>query len=136
MAVQSRGADPSIRTEEYDPYLNPGHHLPIDIACEDEGVRAKLLDLDKKYADTPKVCLNVHAQCDVLLTVAWRAKSRRCEALKTLSMHTATSAAAKQSQARNCDWCNDQGENGFGRNQFKCRDIALNRDICLKGAVA
>ena len=54
-AAQSRGADPSIRTEDYDPYLNPGHHLPIDIACEDETVRAKLLALDKKYAATPKV---------------------------------------------------------------------------------
>ena len=55
IAVQSRGADPSIRTEDFDPYLNPGHHLPIDLACEDETVRAKLLALDKKYAKTPKV---------------------------------------------------------------------------------
>ncbi len=53
--TQSRGADPSTRTEDYDPYLNPGHHLPIDIACEDEAVRTKLLALDKKYAATPKV---------------------------------------------------------------------------------
>ena len=55
LAVQSRGADPSIRTEDYDPYLNPGHHLAIDIACEDETVRAKLLALDAKYAAIPKV---------------------------------------------------------------------------------
>ena len=54
LRAQSRGADPSIRTEDYDPYLNPGRHLPIDIAPEDETVRAKLLALDKKYADTPK----------------------------------------------------------------------------------
>ncbi len=53
--LQSRGADPSIRTEDYDPYLNPGHHLPIDIASEDAAVRAKLLALDEKYAATPKV---------------------------------------------------------------------------------
>lgn len=53
--AQSRGADPSIRTEDYDPYLNPGNHLPIDIACEDETVRAKLLALDEKYAATGKV---------------------------------------------------------------------------------
>ena len=46
-----------MRTEDYDPYLNPGHHLPIDIACEDPTVRAKLLALDKKYAATPKVML-------------------------------------------------------------------------------
>ena len=46
-----------MRTEDYDPYLNPGHHLPIDIACEDETVRAKLLALDAKYAKTPKVML-------------------------------------------------------------------------------
>ena len=51
---QSRGADPSIRTEDYDPYLNPGHHLPIDIASEDTTVRAKLLALDEKYAGTKK----------------------------------------------------------------------------------
>ena len=46
-----------MRTEDYDPYLNPGHHLPIDIACEDATVRAKLLALDKKYEATAKVTL-------------------------------------------------------------------------------
>ena len=51
--TQTRGADPSIRTENYDPYLSPGHKLPIDVALEEEELRAKLKVLDKKYA---KVC--------------------------------------------------------------------------------
>lgn len=29
--MQSRGADPSIRTENYDPYLNPGKKLPVEV---------------------------------------------------------------------------------------------------------
>ena len=56
--MQSRGADPSIRTENYDPYLKPGNHLPIDLACEDEAVRTRLLALDKAYAGTVKVCVS------------------------------------------------------------------------------
>ena len=28
---QSRGADPSIKTEDYDPYLNPGKKLPVEV---------------------------------------------------------------------------------------------------------
>jgi [acyl-carrier-protein] S-malonyltransferase len=51
---QSRGADPSLRTEDYDPYLNPGRKLPIEVAIDDDAVRAKLLDLEKKYASQPK----------------------------------------------------------------------------------
>jgi [acyl-carrier-protein] S-malonyltransferase len=51
--TQTRGADPSIRTENYDPYLSPGHKLPIDVALEEEELRAKLKVLEKKYA---KVC--------------------------------------------------------------------------------
>jgi hypothetical protein len=29
--LQSRGADPSIKTEDYDPYLNPGRKLPVEV---------------------------------------------------------------------------------------------------------
>jgi hypothetical protein len=42
---QSRGADPSVRTEDYDPYLDPGCKLAIDVAIEDECIRTQLLDL-------------------------------------------------------------------------------------------
>lgn len=50
----SRGADPSIATEDFDPYLNPGRKLPVEVATDDEAVRAKLLALEKKYAKAPK----------------------------------------------------------------------------------
>lgn len=42
---QSRGADPDVRTEDYDPYLDPGCKLAIDVAIEDECIRTQLLDL-------------------------------------------------------------------------------------------
>jgi len=51
----SRGADPTIRTEDYDPYLNPGKKLPIDVAVDDETIRGKLKALEKKYKSTEKV---------------------------------------------------------------------------------
>ena len=50
LSLQSRGADPSIRTENYDPYLSPGLKLPMDVALEDDEIRSKLKDLDQKYA--------------------------------------------------------------------------------------
>ena len=50
LSLQSRGADPGIRTENYDPYLSPGLKLPMDVALEDSEIRRKLKDLDKKYA--------------------------------------------------------------------------------------
>lgn len=28
---QSRGADPTIKTEDYDPYLNPGPKTPLEV---------------------------------------------------------------------------------------------------------
>ncbi len=30
LPAQSRGADPSIKTEDYDPYLNPGCKTPLE----------------------------------------------------------------------------------------------------------
>lgn len=53
--LQSRGGDPSILTEDYDPYLSPGRKSPLEMAIEDESVRDKLRSLEKLYADTPKV---------------------------------------------------------------------------------
>ena len=47
---QTRGADPSIRTENYDPYLSPGLKLAIEVALDDDELRGKLKALDKKYA--------------------------------------------------------------------------------------
>ena len=52
--LQSRGADSSLLTEEYDKYLNPGRKLPVEVASEDGDVRAKILALEKKYAAVPK----------------------------------------------------------------------------------
>lgn len=52
--VQSRGADPSLLTEDYDPYLSPGRKLPVEVAADDDAVRSKLLALEKKYAAVPK----------------------------------------------------------------------------------
>lgn len=43
--AQSRGADPSIKTEDYDPYLDPGRKLPIEVAIEDESIRSQLSTL-------------------------------------------------------------------------------------------
>lgn len=51
----SRGADPSLLTEEYDPYLNPGKKRPIEVAIDDEKIRNQLAALEKTYADVPKV---------------------------------------------------------------------------------
>jgi [acyl-carrier-protein] S-malonyltransferase len=49
------GADPPLRTKDYEPYLQPGEKLPVDVAMDDPEVRGRLLALEKKYADTPKV---------------------------------------------------------------------------------
>eukprot|EP00890_Picochlorum_soloecismus_P003879 jgi/Picsp_1/4492/NSC_06713-R1_malonyl :acp acyltransferase len=51
----SRGADPSLLTEDYDPYLNPGRKTPIEVAPEDEEIKSALKNLEKKYAKVPKV---------------------------------------------------------------------------------
>jgi [acyl-carrier-protein] S-malonyltransferase len=53
--VQSRGADPTIRTEDFDPYLNPGLKVPIELAIEEDDTRSKLKTLESKYASVPKV---------------------------------------------------------------------------------
>lgn len=52
--LQSEGADPTIRSDEYDPYLKPGRHLPVDVALEEPELRKKILALEAKYKDTPK----------------------------------------------------------------------------------
>lgn len=53
--MQSKGADPSIRTEDYDPYLDPGCKLPIEVAIEEDDTRARLAGLEQKYAAVQKV---------------------------------------------------------------------------------
>lgn len=55
MWVQSRGADPSIRSKDFDPYLNPGPKLPVEVAVEDAPTRQLLLELEEKYASVEKV---------------------------------------------------------------------------------
>eukprot|EP00239_Pterosperma_sp_CCMP1384_P002941 CAMPEP_0197849424 /NCGR_PEP_ID=MMETSP1438-20131217/12016_1 /TAXON_ID=1461541 /ORGANISM="Pterosperma sp., Strain CCMP1384" /LENGTH=532 /DNA_ID=CAMNT_0043462101 /DNA_START=62 /DNA_END=1657 /DNA_ORIENTATION=- len=49
----SEGADPSIKTEDYDPYLNPGRKVPTEVATDSE-IRSKLKALEDKYKSTPK----------------------------------------------------------------------------------
>lgn len=53
-ALQSQGADPSIKTEDYDPYLDPGMKLPIEVAIEEGDTRDKLKALEAKYSATQK----------------------------------------------------------------------------------
>eukprot|EP01025_Chloroclados_australasicus_P047430 TRINITY_DN5308_c1_g1_i2.p2 TRINITY_DN5308_c1_g1~~TRINITY_DN5308_c1_g1_i2.p2 ORF type:complete len:531 (+),score=73.37 TRINITY_DN5308_c1_g1_i2:121-1713(+) len=48
----SRGADPCIRTEDYDPYLDPGCKLPVEVATPE--IREKLIKLEEEYAKVPK----------------------------------------------------------------------------------
>merc|ERR1711920_196370 len=50
----SRGADPSIRTEDYDPYLNPGKKVPLEVAIDDADIRSRLKGLEAKYKNTKK----------------------------------------------------------------------------------
>ncbi|PNH05235.1 hypothetical protein TSOC_008529 [Tetrabaena socialis] len=38
----SRGADPSLLTTDYDPYLDPGCKSPQQVAADEPGVRAAL----------------------------------------------------------------------------------------------
>ena len=35
----SQGADPTIRTKDYDPYLNPGRKTPVQVSIDDDNVR-------------------------------------------------------------------------------------------------
>lgn len=57
LRCQSEGADPTIRSDEYDPYLKPGRHLPVDVALEEPELRKKILALEAKYKDSPKARL-------------------------------------------------------------------------------
>jgi len=50
----SQGADPSIKSKDYDPYLNPGEKLAIDLSLDDDEVRARVVSLEKKYAKVEK----------------------------------------------------------------------------------
>jgi [acyl-carrier-protein] S-malonyltransferase len=45
---KSRGADPSIASDDYDPYLDPGPKLPRDLAADD-ATRAKIDALERRY---------------------------------------------------------------------------------------
>jgi hypothetical protein len=51
----SRGADPSVLSEDYDPYLSPGAKLPLDMAVEEGPTRQLLRDLETKYQGVKKV---------------------------------------------------------------------------------
>ena len=58
----SEGADPSIESEDYDPYLDPGRKTPVALTKKDPEVHDKLVELVEKYAHVekrpePHVCL-------------------------------------------------------------------------------
>ena len=57
--MQSRGADPSILSDNFEPYLSPGRKAPVEVATDDEEVRHQLRALEKLYAQTPK-CREPH----------------------------------------------------------------------------
>ncbi|KAI8476564.1 MAG: acyl transferase/acyl hydrolase/lysophospholipase [Monoraphidium minutum] len=50
----SRGADPSLLTDDYDPYLDPGRKTPVEVAADDPAVRAALAGLQARYAAVAK----------------------------------------------------------------------------------
>jgi len=50
----SRGADPTIVSEEHDPYLRPGRRTPLEVAPDDSAVRARLAALEAAYAGAPR----------------------------------------------------------------------------------
>ena len=52
--LQSRGGDPSIKTEDYDPYLDPGCKTPVEVAIEEGDIRSRLQDLETRYANVKK----------------------------------------------------------------------------------
>ena len=58
----SEGADPSIESEDYDPYLDPGRKTPVALTKKDPEVHDTLVELVEKYAHVekrpePHVCL-------------------------------------------------------------------------------
>ena len=52
--MQSRGADPNIQTEDYDPYLNPGKKTPREVAIDDDEIQDALEALEQKYQEVRK----------------------------------------------------------------------------------
>lgn len=68
MCAQSRGADPSILSDEIDAYLDPTCKTPAQFAAEDHPVRETLAALEVKYAGTPKVG---NGMCTALAHQRW-----------------------------------------------------------------
>ena len=64
--VQSKGADPGLRTENYDPYLDPGCKTPRGVAIEDEETQDALEALEARYSSVPKVCVTCTCQREAL----------------------------------------------------------------------
>jgi len=50
----SEGADPSLLSDDYDPYLNPGRKTPLEFAVKDGPTRDGLRALEEKYAHVQK----------------------------------------------------------------------------------
>jgi [acyl-carrier-protein] S-malonyltransferase len=50
----SEGGDPTIKSEDYDPYMNPGTKIAIEVSIDDDVVRGALRALEEKYAGVTK----------------------------------------------------------------------------------
>ena len=50
----SRGADPEIRTKNFDPYLDPGFKTVLEVCVDDELIRSKLQKLVGEHAGVEK----------------------------------------------------------------------------------
>lgn len=48
------GADPTIRSNNFSPYLQPGRHLPVDLAPDVGTTKSTLHELNRMYEDKPK----------------------------------------------------------------------------------
>eukprot|EP00898_Chlorokybus_atmophyticus_P005012 jgi/Chlat1/5511/Chrsp360S05337 len=50
----SQGADPTLKTKDYDPYIHPGENLPFQLQWN-PSIQSSLKSLDAKHSSTPKV---------------------------------------------------------------------------------
>ena len=46
----SRGADPNVKTRNFDPYLDPGRKTALDVCVDDEAIRGRLRELIERHA--------------------------------------------------------------------------------------
>jgi len=49
----TRGADPTVKADDFDPYLDPGRKTPVELARKE--MRERLLELEERHKDVPRV---------------------------------------------------------------------------------